>query len=89
MEKLGFFFIYGLLEKTIREINKLKKAHKIKGYMYIYAKSIIKQNENEIFKINIDYNLNIYILRKSYFKDVVNLKEKESFLDKTKHDFYN
>ena len=41
--------------------------------MKIYAKGLLFQNENETFKMNIDNNFNIYLFRKEFFKDVLNV----------------
>ena len=89
--KQRIFIIYMILEiceMVYKFLPKSLEEKKILKIMKIYAKSLMFQNENDTFKMNIDDKFNIYIMRKEFFKDVLNMNKKQLPLN-VKNDFYD
>ena len=90
-QKFYCFFIFELFEVIFRIVLNYIKKKKVRKVMTAYAKSIINQNQNEnnfILYIN-DINFDIYIIRKSLFKNSYNNNDElKTLLNHTKNNFY-
>ena len=78
--------ILEICEMTFKFLSKAFQEKKILKIMKIYAKSLMFQNENDTFKMNINDKFNIYIMRKEFFKDVLNMNKRQLPLN-VKNDF--
>lgn len=90
-QKLYCYFIFEFLEVIFRIVLNYIKAKKVRKVMIAYATSIINQNQNEnnyILYIN-DITFDIYIFKKTLFKNLYNNREEQkSLLHNTKNNFY-
>ena len=89
IQKCYCFFLFEIIELIFRIIVNNMKIKKVTKIMENYARSIIKQNENNFSLYLEDKNFDLYILRKAFFKNLINFKkENKSTLIGVKNDFY-
>lgn len=89
-QKLYCYFFFEILELIFRIILNEMKSKKVFKVMKFYARSIIKQNEQNFILYLEDNNFDLYILRKSIIKNAFNMNNQESkpFIRGAKNDFY-
>ena len=89
IQKLYCYFFFEIIEIIFRITIDNMKTKKVTKIMRYYAKSIINQNIDN-FSLNFeDTNFDLYILRKSFFKNLINFnKDNKLSLAGVKNDFY-
>ena len=90
-QKLYCYFFFEFIEVIFRIILNAYKTKKVKKVMRGYAKSIIDQSqiENNYHLYINDFNFDLYIFKKSFFKSIYKFNEEnKSFLNNTKNNFY-
>ena len=89
-QKFYCYFLFEFLEIIFRIVFNNIKKRKIKKIMKNYAQSIIKesQKDNNFYLYFDDNNYNIFIIKKIFFSISFKVKEKISFYNETKNNFY-
>lgn len=89
-QKLYCYFFFEILELIFRIILNEMKTKKVFKIMKYYAKTIIMRNEQNFILYLEDNNFDLYILRKSIFKNTFNMNSQESkpFISGVKNEFY-
>jgi hypothetical protein len=90
LEKIYCYFFFDVIEITFRVVFNNIKKKRVQKIMHNYAKNIAELQVSDNYSIYIDkYFFNLYIIPKSLFNSILNLKEEKiPSINKEKHNFY-